>query len=140
MPHTILDLNSDDKLRVFEAVGQYGHGGSSSLPFCESVLIITQPRFGGNPHESYWTLVYPEPEHEASKQELTRVWFADEDGLPLIFDLRELRELRAHLPGTSVWHFGYYRGGWIKRISGPEQTNPWGRLGRLLFSSATGHH
>ena len=47
---------------------------------------------------------------------------------------RDFPELSAHLPGTSVWHFGYYRGGWIKRISGPEQTNPWGRLGRLLFS------
>jgi hypothetical protein len=134
MQRTILDLNSDDKLRVFEAVGQYGHGGSSSLSFCESALVVTQPRFGGSSDECYWTLIYPEPEHEASKQELIRVWFAAEDGLPLILDLDDAPELRAYLPGTSVWHFGYYRGGWIKRITGPEQSNPWGRLGRLLFS------
>ena len=134
MPRTILDLNSDDKLRVFEAVGQYGHGGSSSLSFCESALVITQPRFGNSPDECYWTLIYPEPEHEASKQELIRVWFAAEDGLPLILNLNDVPEMRPYLPGTSVWHFGYYRGGWIKRISGPEQSNPWGRLGRLLFS------
>lgn len=134
MPRTILDLNSDDKLRVFEAVGQYGHGGSSSLSFCESALVITQPRFGGDADQCYWTLIYPEPEHQASKQELVRVWFAAEDGLPLVLDLGDFPDLRAHFPGTSVWHFGYYRGGWIKRISGPEQSNPWGRLGRLLFS------
>lgn len=134
MPRTILDLNSDDKLRVFEAVGQYGHGGSSSLSFCESALIITQPRFDGDSDECYWTLIYPEPAHEASKQELVRVWFADQDGLPLILNLNDVPEMRSYLPGTSVWHFGYYRGGWIKRISGPEQSNPWGRLGRLLFS------
>src|SRR5439155_9250782 len=36
--------------------------------------------------------------------------------------------------GTSIWHFGYNRGGWIKRIAGPEQSNPWGRLTRLFFS------
>ena len=38
------------------------------------------------------------------------------------------------LPGTSLWHFGYNRGGWIKPIPGPAQNNPWGRLGRLFFS------
>jgi len=134
MPDTILNLNSDDKLRVFEAVGQYGHGGSSSLSFCESALIISQPRLGGNPSECYWTLIYPEPETEASKQELVRMWFAAEDDLPIILDLADLPVLRDHFPGTSVYHYGYYRGGWIKRIAGPEQSNPWGRLGRLLFS------
>jgi hypothetical protein len=133
MPRTILDLNSDDKLRIFEAVGQYGHGGSSSLSFCESALVITQPRFGDR-DQCYWTLIYPEPEHEASKQDLIRVWFAADDGLPLILDLRDYSEMRPYFPGTSVWHFGYFRGGWIRRITGPEQSNPWGRLGRLLFS------
>lgn len=32
MPKTILELNSDDKLRTFEAIGQFGHGGSSASP------------------------------------------------------------------------------------------------------------
>src|SRR6185503_20340636 len=35
MSGTILDLNSDDKLKTFEAIGQFGHGGSSALAFCE---------------------------------------------------------------------------------------------------------
>jgi hypothetical protein len=34
MSATILDLNSDDKLKTFEAIGQFGHGGSSALAFC----------------------------------------------------------------------------------------------------------
>lgn len=79
MPETILDLNSNDKLCTFEAIGQFGHGGSSSLHFCESALILCQPRFDSAPEECYWTLIYPEPETEDSKQELIRRWFADEN-------------------------------------------------------------
>ena len=44
MPETILSLNTEAKLQEFEAIGQFGHGGSSALAFCESCLIITQPR------------------------------------------------------------------------------------------------
>ncbi len=63
------------------------------------------------------------------------MWFADADGLPLVVQFSDLPDdLQRALPGTSVWHFGFQRGGWIKRIAGPEQTNPWGRLGRLFFS------
>ena len=134
MSKTILDLNSEDKLKTFEAIGQFGHGGASSLSFCESALVITQPRFGQQSDQCYWTLIYPEPESEASKQELLRKWFADDDKLPLVLSLSDFPEVRSFLPGTGVWHFGYHRGGWIKRIAGPEQTNPWGRLSRLFFS------
>ncbi len=135
MPRTILDLNSDSKLRTFEAIGQFGHGGSSSLAFCESVLIVTQPRSSAAASgEFYWTLIAPERVTGDSKQELVRYWFCAEDGLPLTGDLKEFPELRPLLPGTSVWHFGYSRGDWIRRIAGPEQSNPWGRLGRLFFS------
>lgn len=136
MPKTILDLNSDDKLKTFEAIGQFGHGGSSSLSFCESALVISQPRFTQelDSNYAYWTLIYPEPELEASKQELVRKWFADHDKFPLILRTADFPELRTILPGTALWHFGYHRGGWIKRIAGPEQTNPWGRLSRLFFS------
>lgn len=49
MPKTILDLNSDDKLKTFEAIGQFGHGGSSALYFCELCLIVTSPRHGRSP-------------------------------------------------------------------------------------------
>jgi hypothetical protein len=31
MSATILDLNSDDKLKTFEAIGQFGHGGHCGL-------------------------------------------------------------------------------------------------------------
>lgn len=133
MASTILNLNSDDKLRTHEAIGQFGHGGSSSLSFCESALIMTMPRFGGDNLTCNWTLVYPEQD-SGSKQELLRKWFCDEDGLPLILSINDIRELSNVFPGTSVWHFGYHRGGWIKRIAGPEQTNPWGRISRLFFS------
>lgn len=133
MPKTILELNSDDKLKTFEAIGQFGHGGSSALAFCESCLVISQPRFETTGNEFYWTLIFPEQEAEASKQSLVRKWFADEDGLPLIASLADFQDIAAIVPGTSLWHFGYNRGGWIKPISGPEQTNPWGRLGRLFF-------
>jgi len=134
MPRTILALNTDDKLRTFEAIGQFGHGASSSLAFCESVLIITRPRFATEGDEFYWTLVYPEQETEVSKQALVRKWFAAEGNLPLVGRTTDFPQLVDVLPGTSVWHFGYNRGGWIKRIVGPEQSNPWGRLGRLFFS------
>lgn len=134
MPKTILDLNSDDKLRTFEAIGQFGHGGSSALAFCESCLVVTQSRFEAKADEFYWTLIFPEREIEDSKQSLVRKWFADEDGLPLVGSLADFEELRVALPGTSLWHFGYNRGGWIKRIAGPAQNNPFGRLGRLFFS------
>lgn len=43
MPETILTLNSEAKLQEFEAIGQFGHGGSSALAFCESCLIIANP-------------------------------------------------------------------------------------------------
>lgn len=134
MKETILNLNSDDKLKTFEAIGQFGHGGSSALAFCESCLILTQPRFTDDQDEFYWTLVVPEKESGASKQALIRKWFADADDLPLIASLADFPELVSWLPGTSLWHFGYNRGGWINRIVGPEQKNPWGRLGRLFFS------
>ena len=134
MPKTILELNSDDKLKTFEAIGQFGHGGSSALSFCESCLVITQPRFETIADEFYWTLIFPEQETEESKQSIIRKWFADEDGLPLKGSLADFKELVDALPGTSLWHFGYNRGGWIKPITGPAQSGPWGRLGRLFFS------
>jgi hypothetical protein len=133
MARTILTLNTDAKLRTFEAIGQFGHGGSSSLFFCESALVMTQPRFDVGRENIFWTLIYPEKDTDDSKQDLIRMWFADADGLPLMVRQTDLIEPSV-FPGTSVWHFGYHRGGWIKRIAGPTQTNPWGRLGRLFFS------
>lgn len=135
MGSTILGLNTDAKLQEWEAIGQYGHGGSSSLFFCESALVMTQPRLGASTDEVYWTLVYPEKDQADSKQELIRMWFAEADRSPLVVRLSDLpAEIQPAFPGTSIWHFGFQRGGWIKRITGPEQTNPWGRLGRLFFS------
>jgi hypothetical protein len=134
MPDTILSLNTEAKLQEFEAIGQFGHGGSSALAFCESSLIITQPRFDGAADEFYWTLIFPEREQEESKQDVIRKWFCDIDQLPLVGMVQDFPELASAFPGTSIWHFRYNRGGWIKRIAGPEQSNPWGRLTRLFFS------
>jgi hypothetical protein len=134
MPETILTLNSEAKLQEFEAIGQFGHGGSSALAFCESCLIVSQPRFNGSTREFYWTLIFPEREQVESKQDVIRKWFCDVDELPLVGSVEDFPELAMVLPGTSIWHFGYNRGGWIKRIAGPEQSNPWGRLTRLFFS------
>jgi hypothetical protein len=134
MPETILSLNTEAKLQEFEAIGQFGHGGSSALAFCESCLIVTQPRFDGTQNEFYWTLIFPEREQVESKQDVIRKWFCDVDQLPLVGSLEDFPELASAFPGTSIWHFGYNRGGWIKRIAGPEQSNPWGRLTRLFFS------
>jgi hypothetical protein len=134
MVTTILDLNSPAKLKDFDAIGQFGHGGSSSLHFCESCLVITQPRFDSGDDKFYWTLIFPELEMEESKQNLIRRWFATEDGLPLVSERRDFPELAEHLPGTSIWHFGYDKGKWIRRITSPGQNNPWGRMGRLFFS------
>jgi len=133
MARTILTLNSDAKLRTFEAIGQFGHGGSSSLFFCESALVMTRPRFDAEGDDVFWTLIYPEKDTDDSKQDLVRMWFADAAGLPLVVRQADLIDPTA-FPGTSVWHFGYHRGGWIKKIAGPSQSNPWGRLGRLFFS------
>jgi hypothetical protein len=134
MPKTILDLNSPAKLREFDATGQFGQGGSSALGFCESCLVITQPRFDGKSGEFYWTLIFPEHQAQDSKQDVVRMWFTTSDGLPLVASTADFPSLRELLPGTILWHFGYSTGGWIKRIVGPEQSNPWGRLGRLFFS------
>lgn len=134
MPETILTLNSEAKLQEFEAIGQFGHGGSSALAFCESCLILTQPRFDAATAEFYWTLIFPEREQAESKQDVIRRWFCDVDELPLVGSVQDFPEVGTVLPGTSIWHFGYNRGGWIKRIAGPEQSNPWGRLTRLFFS------
>jgi hypothetical protein len=134
MPATILSLNSEAKLQEFEAIGQFGHGGSSALAFCESCLIVTQPRFNAPAGEFYWTLIFPEREQQESKQTVIRKWFCDVDQLPLLGSVQDFPELASVFPGTSIWHFGYNRGGWIKRIAGPEQSNPWGRLTRLFFS------
>lgn len=71
MPHTILTLNSDSKLKEFEAIGQFGHGGSSALSFCESCLLLTKPR-GTQGEEFFWTLVFPESDPEESKQPVIR--------------------------------------------------------------------
>lgn len=133
MAKTILALNSDSKLRDFEAIGQFGHGGSSALQFCESCLVITQ-KHSANAEEFFWTLIVIEQEPEESKQALVRKWFAEDDSLPLRGFLADHPRLQDVLPGTIVYHFGYHRSRWIKRIVGPEQTNPWGRLGRMFFS------
>lgn len=133
MVRTILTLNSDSKLRDFEAIGQFGHGGSSALQFCESCLIITQPRIERANH-FYWTLIVIEKDSEESKQALVRKWFAESDELPLTGLLSDQPALVGKLPGTIVFHFGYHRSNWIKRIAGSEQSNPWGRLGRMFFS------
>jgi hypothetical protein len=134
MSETILSLNTEAKLQEFEAIGQFGHGGSGALAFCESCLITTQPRFNGARNEFYWTLIFPEREQVESKQDVIRKWFCDVDHLPLVGMLEDFPELAPAFPGTSIWHFGYNRGGWIKQIAGPEQSNPWGRLTRLFFS------
>jgi hypothetical protein len=134
MVQTILALNSDSKLKVWEAIGQFGHGGSSALSFCESALIITQPRSPTTPNEAYWTLVISEPEDEESKQGLVRRWFSDSNGLPLELSITDFPELQGMFPGTSIWHFGYHRGGWINPIAGAGQNTPWGRMGRMFFS------
>ncbi|MGI8982386.1 MAG: hypothetical protein ACR2FY_24405 [Pirellulaceae bacterium] len=130
---TILALNSDSKLRDFEAIGQFGHGGSSALQFCESCLIITQPR-SGSTSDFFWTLIVIEKDPEESKQALVRKWFAETDNLPLIGMVADQPTIKEALPGTIVYHFGYHRSQWIKRITGPEQSSPWGRLGRMFFS------
>ena len=83
MPDTILNLNSDDKLKTWEAIGQFGHGGSSALSFCELCLILTQPRFESVDDEFYWTLIFPQPDEEASKQPLVCKWFCSHDGCRL---------------------------------------------------------
>ena len=134
MPTSILTLNSDSKLQQFEAIGQFGHGGSSALAFCESCLVISQPRVGVEEDMFYWTLIVPESEPEESKQTVVRRWFSTVDGLPLASRASDFPKLPQWLPGTLVWHYGYNKGGWVKRISGPEQSNPWGRLTRLFFS------
>jgi hypothetical protein len=134
MSRTILDLNSDDKLRTFEAIGQFGHGGSTALAFCELCLILSQPRFDGDKEEFFWTLIFPEQEGEASKQSLVRKWFADEDGFPLRAPTQAFPSLAGSLPGTSIWHFGYTRGSWLKTAVGTHQDTPAGRFGRLFFS------
>jgi len=134
MSGTILDLNSDDKLKTFEAIGQFGHGGSSALAFCELCLIVSQPRFDSGNKEFSWTLIFPEPEGEASKQSLVRKWFADSDGYPLRAPTQEFPSLALALPGTSIWHFGYTRGSWLKTAVGTHQDTPAGRFGRLFFS------
>src|SRR5437667_12021338 len=84
MPDTILSLNTEAKLQEFEAIGQFGHGGSSALAFCESCLILTQPRFDGTRNEFYWTLIFPEREQAESAQDVIRKWFCDFDELPLV--------------------------------------------------------
>lgn len=110
MPSTILDLNSDSKLQAFEAIGQFGHGGSSSLAFCESVLVVSQPRLGQSDCDEFsWTLVVPERVKGDSKQELIRHWFCEPDGLPFRAKLTDFPALAKFLPGTAVWHFGYSR-------------------------------
>lgn len=134
MPETILALNSESKLRTWEAIGQFGHGGSSALAFCESSLIVTQPRAGNSLEDFYWTLIFPEAEHDESKQSVIFRWFADEDGLPLTDQVSNYPALKDALPGTSIWHFGYDRGDWVKTAVGTHQDTPAGRLGRLLFS------
>lgn len=134
MTTTILDLNSDDKLKTFEAIGQFGHGGSSALAFCELCLILTAPRFESSNREFYWTLIFLEPESEKSKQSIVRKWFCSNDNLPLADSLDAVPEIAHYFPGTSIWHYGYNRGSWLKTPVGTHQDTPAGRLGRLFFS------
>jgi hypothetical protein len=134
MSTTILDLNSDDKLKTFEAIGQFGHGGSSALAFCELSLIMTAPRFESRESEFYWTLIFAELEGEASKQSIARKWFCSGDGLPLADSLDAVPQIAHCFPGTSIWHYGYTRGPWLKTAVGTHQDTPAGRLGRLFFS------
>jgi hypothetical protein len=134
MVDTILNLNSDDKLKTFEAIGQFGHGGSSALAFCELCLILTSPRFDAAAGDVFWTLIFPEPEETASKQSIVRKWFCASDDLPLTVARTELPELTASFPGTSIWHYGYVRGLWLRTAAGAHQDTPAARLGRLFFS------
>lgn len=134
IPDTILRLNSDSKLRTFEAIGQFGHGGSSALAFCESCLVVTQPRLDGNPNEFYWTLIFPDQESGDSKQAYTLKWFAAADGLPMLGTRLDFPDLFNSLPGVLLWHFGYDRGDWIRTSVRTHQDSPAGRLGRLFFS------
>ena len=134
MPETILNLNSDDKLKTWEAIGQFGHGGSSALSFCELCLILTRPRFEPVDDEFYWTLIFPQPDEEASKQPLVCKWFCSHDGLPLVGRISDIPTLNDVFPGTSIWHFGYTRGDWLKTATHTHQDTPAGSLGRLFFS------
>lgn len=134
MPSTILNLNSEAKLTQWEAIGQFGHGGSSALSFCELCLVLTSPRFDSSDGEVYWTLIFPKEEPEPSKQPIVRRWFCEPDGLPLVLNRDDIPALAEAFPGTAVWHFGYVRGTWLKTAAGAHQDTPANRLGRLFFS------
>jgi len=134
MATTILDLNSDDKLKTFEAIGQFGHGGSSALAFCELCLILTAPRFDSPDRMFFWTLIFQERVREESKQSLVRKWFCTSEGLPIADTYDAIPEIAHSFPGTSIWHYGYIRGPWLKTPAGTHQDTPAGRLGRLFFS------
>lgn len=134
MSNTILELNSDDKLTTFEAIGQFGHGGSSTFAFCESALIITKPRKEFNRDLCYWTLVFPDKVDFATKQPIIRKWFSEYDKLPLVVRTNDIIDIHPYIPGTAIFHYGYHRSDWINVVKNPEQKNPWGRLARLFFS------
>jgi hypothetical protein len=48
--------------------------------------------------------------------------------------LQAFPSLALALPGTSIWHFEYNRGDWLKTAVGIHQDTPAGRFGRLFFS------
>ena len=133
MPKTILDLNSDDKLKTFEAIGQFGHGGSSALAFCELCLILTQPRFDSFDDRFYWTLIFPEPKGKHLSNRLYGSGFVEAISSAYCSDI-EYPCSKRYFPGTSIWHFGYTRGSWLKTAARTHQDTPAGRLGRLFFS------
>lgn len=134
MAETILTLNSASKLKEFDAIGQFGHGGSSSLFFCELVLIASATRLLWSDGEFAWTVIYVEHEIEDSKQPAVRKWFSQDGMLPITTNKANCPEMDKYLPGTAIWHFGYDCDGWIQPLLSSRQNTPWGRLGRLLFS------
>jgi hypothetical protein len=63
-----------------------------------------------------------------------RKWFCASDDLPMVGKKDTLPTLASAFPGTSIWHFGYVRGSWLKTAAGAHQDTPAARLGRLFFS------
>jgi len=54
-PTTILSLQSGNKIRKPHLIGAFGQGGSSTLGFCDYVLIVSRPK--GSVHSVGFTLI-----------------------------------------------------------------------------------
>lgn len=116
LPTTILSLGESNKIGKHYLCGAYGHGGSSTLAWCDYTIIISRRRIehgDGEPDLIGWTIVRKNADYEDAKTTIYEYLVTEDKKIPIAEP--EVFKKSGFEFGTYIAHVGYE----LDRYSGP---------------------